>query len=217
MEKIILIGAGGHCKVVIEIIKEFYEIAGITDSDYSKHGSQYHGISVIGNDEKLRYIYNNGVNRALVTVGSTGNSMLRKKLYEYASCIGFDMVNSVSRSAIVSPSVRTGRGNVVMDGAIIHADSVLGNNTIINTASIIEHDCIIQDHVHISPGAKLAGGVIAGEGSHIGIGATVIQNVKIGKHCIVGAGAVVTGDIPDFSVCVGVPARIIRQNTIEKP
>ncbi|MDK2800261.1 MAG: hypothetical protein PWQ70_1880 [Clostridiales bacterium] len=210
MNKLILLGAGGHCKVVIDVIKTFYDIVGITDIDRSKHGQEFYGIAVLGNDDILHEMFAKGVRKALVTLGSIGNSSIRKKLFEYAKDIGYDMINAVSNDTVISKSVRMGVGNIVMDGVIIHADAVIGNNTILNTSCIIEHDCMIEDHVHISPGAKLAGAVRIGEGTHIGLGANIIQNISIGKNCIIGAGAVVTKDIPDNCTAVGVPARVIK-------
>jgi sugar O-acyltransferase (sialic acid O-acetyltransferase NeuD family) len=210
-EKLVLIGAGGHCKVVIDIANDIYHIYGITDISTEKHGSQFYGINVIGNDDKLRYIYQEGVNNALITLGSVGDSSIREKLFHYARNIGFKMINAISMKAIISESVTFGLGNVIMDGAIIHADCTIFDNTIINTGAIIEHDCKIESHAHISVGAKLGGGVEIGKGSHIGMGASIIQGITVGKNCIIGAGAVVIGHIPDNSTAVGVPARVVRK------
>lgn len=211
MDNLILLGAGGHCKVVADIVKGQYNILGVTDIDSTKHGSFFYGMKVLGGDEILPEILKMGTVNAIVTVGSIGNPKARIRLYNYAVGLGFNMISSISRHAIVSDTVMMGKGNVVMEGVIIHGDTVIGNNTILNTACIIEHDCAIGDHVHISPGARVAGGVTIGEGSHIGLGANIIQGINIGKNCIIGSGATVIRDIPDNSVCVGVPARIIKQ------
>lgn len=213
MEKLVLIGAGGHCKAVADILDGMYEIIGVTDINETKKGSKFYGIDIIGNDEKLRYIYHDGVTNALVTVGSVKDNSKREQLFNLARDIGFNMINAISRNAIVAKSVIMGSGNVVMDGAIIHADASLGNNSIINTASIIEHDCTIGDHVHLSVGARLAGGVKLGSGSMIGMGASIIQGIEIGSNCIIGAGTVVIRNVPDNSVCAGVPGRIIKSGS----
>ena len=210
MDKIILIGAGGHCKVVIDAIGAQYEVVGITDIDKTKQGTKFFGAEVLGNDDILPIIYSRGISNALITLGSIGDSRLRSKLYSYATSIGFKMINAISESAIVSKSVKLGNGNAILNGVMINADTVIGDNCIINTAAVIEHDCIIGDHVHISPGALLAGGVEVGDKTHIGIGAKIIQGIRIGENCIIGAGAVVIRDVPDNTVCVGVPAKVIK-------
>lgn len=211
MDKIILIGAGGNSKVVIDMLKGKYHLVGITDIDKTKHGKLFYDVKVLGNDDILKALYAQGVMKALVTLGSIGESSIRKKLFDLAKAIGFEIVNAVSSNAIVSESVTMGCGNIIMDHAIIHADTSISNNTIVNTGAILEHDCIIGHHVHIAPGANIAGGVSIGEETHIGIGASVIQGINIGKNCMIGAGAVVVDDIPDKSLAVGIPAKIIKQ------
>jgi acetyltransferase EpsM len=98
-----------------------------------------------------------------------------------------------------------------MPSVIINAGTIVGKHCIINTAAVVEHDCIIEDFVHVSPNGTICGGVKIGEGTHIGAGATVIPNVTIGKWCVIGAGAVVTESIPDFSLVVGVPGKVVRK------
>jgi sugar O-acyltransferase (sialic acid O-acetyltransferase NeuD family) len=211
MDKVILLGAGGHCKAVIDILRNSCEIAGITDTDQYKHGKMFHGYQVLGDDSILKSLYSSGIKKALVTLGSVGDSSAREKLFYRAKKIGFEMFNAVSDNAVLSGSIKMGEGNIIMDGSIIHADTIIMNNTIINTGSIIEHDCVIEDHVHISPGACLGGGVRIMEGTHVGLGACVIQDITVGRNCIIGAGAVVINDIPGNCVAVGVPARVIRK------
>lgn len=212
MDRIVLLGAGGHFKVVVDMLEKQYDIAGVTDIDTTKYNSNFYGIKVIGNDDILKRIYDEGINKALVTMGSTGDYSIRKRLYDFARNNHFDMINAISCESVISKSVVMGNGNTILDKAIIHADSIIGNNVIINTGSIIEHDCIIKDHVHVSPGAVLAGGVIVGEGTHVGLSASIIQGIRIGRNCIIGAGSVVINDVEDNSVCVGVPSRVVRRN-----
>ncbi len=211
MENIVLIGAGGNCKVVVDILKRDYNIVGVTDIDVNMHGKLVYGTKVLGNDDILEKLFEQEIANALVTLGSIGNYQIREKLYLKGKKIGFKFVNAISVYSIISESVIIGKGNIVMDGAIIHSDTIIGNNTIINTGSIVEHDCKIDDYVHISPGAMIAGGVTIGKGTHIGLGSNIIQGTTIGKNCIIGAGAVVINDIPDNSLAVGVPAKIIKK------
>lgn len=214
MEKVVFIGAGGHCKVIIDMMRDTLVIAGITDIDTKKQGTIFYGVPVLGNDSNLESLYHEGIKSALVTLGSIGDCSLRKKLYELAVGIGFRMINVISTHSVISPSISIGNGNVFMDGAIIHADVRIGDNCIINTGAIIEHDCVLGDHVHISPGACVAGGVRIGSGVHIGIGASIIQDVGIGDNSIIGAGSTVIRNIPANSVVAGVPAVEIRRKSI---
>lgn len=207
-------GAGGHFKVVYDIVKDIYDVVGVTDADKSKEGLNFYGCRVIGNDEILRYIYQQGTTNAIITVGSITDCGLRKKLFETCKGMGFHLPDIISQNAIVADSVQMGEGNVIMDMAVLHGDTRIGSNCIINTGAIVEHDCIIGNHVHVAPGAKIAGSVEIGAESHIGIGAVVIQGVKIGKNAIVGAGAVVIRDVPDWTTVVGVPAKTITNDRV---
>ena len=119
-------------------------------------------------------------------------------------------------TSIISNDIVIGEGTVIMAGAIIQTGTRIGKHCIINTGACIDHDCEIGSFAHISPNVSIAGGVCIGEGTHIGIGACVIPGITIGKWVKIGAGAVVIRDIPDFSVSVGNPARIIKYNKIDE-
>lgn len=211
MKKVVLLGAGGHARVIIDILKrqQDIEVIGTTDKTITADKSL---IPIIGTDDVLEEIFREGkANYAIIAVGSTGDNTLRQKLYEKIKDIGYKALNAIHFKSIIAESVTMGEGNVFMAGSIINPDVKIGNNNIINTGSIIEHDVKMGDHIHISPGAVLAGGVRVGDLSHIGLGARVIEGVTIGKNCLIGAGAVVLDDIPDNSVVVGIPGRIIRK------
>jgi UDP-perosamine 4-acetyltransferase len=212
MEEVILIGGGGHSRQIIETIKASgdYHIVGITDNDPLKKKMLVGGVPVIGNDEVLHHYYKKGVRRAFISLGSVDDTKARINLYKMLMEIGFELINVIHYSALISSSVTLGTGNAIMAGSIINAHTILGSNCIINTGTIIEHDCIIHDHAHIATGAKIAGGVTIQEGSHIGLGALVKQGVTIGRQAIVGAGALVLDDIPDKVVCGGFPAKILK-------
>ncbi len=209
-KKIVLIGGGGHCKVVISILKKInnFEITGIVDN--YKAERLISGIKIIGTDDDLKDIYKSGIHNALITVGSIKDNTKRYKLFNMARKIGYNFPVIISPEAIVEKSVKIDEGTVVMPGSIVNIDSSIGKNCIINTGAIIEHDCIIENHCHITPGAHISGTVNIGKLSFIGIGATIIQGIKIGKNVTIGAGSVVIKDILDKVIAVGNPAKIVK-------
>ena len=195
-----LFGASGHGKVIADIAAaNDIKIKAFIDQDVTK--KECYGLPVLNNlpDDKEKLII------------SIGNNLIRKKIAEQ---IKSEMGTLIHPKSIISGSVNIEEGTVVMGGVVINADTFIGKHCIINTNASVDHDCMVGDFVHISPNSALAGGVEVGEGSQIGIGASVIQGIKIGKWCVVGAGAVIITDIPDYSVVVGNPGRIIKKNII---
>lgn len=211
--KLVGVGAGGHAKVMIEIIRQIggYDLIGLLEKNKKLWGATVSGVPVLGGDDLLRKIYKEGIHQVFIGVGSVGDATLRKKLYLTVHEAGFKIINVIHPKAIVSPSVKLGKGFIMMAGAIANADTQFGNNVIVNTGAIVEHGCVIGDHVHIASGARLASTVHVGEGSHIGLGASIKQSVRIGKNVVVGAGAVVIEDVPSCVVVAGVPARVITK------
>lgn len=209
MKKIVLIGAGGHCKVIIDLIESLkeYDIFGVTDK---KEIGTILDYKIVGNDSKLENIYKSGVHYAFICVGSISNLLLRNKIYIKLKKIGFYIPLLIHKYAVVSPYTYIEEGTCVMAGAIVNPGVCIGKNCIVNTSSVIEHDCKIGDNTHISPNAALSGGTKVGNNTHIGIGSSIIQGVTIGNNVTVGAGAVVIDDIPDNVVSVGVPSKIIK-------
>jgi len=210
---VIGIAAGGHAKVVIEILRHLsdYELIGLLDSRSELHHTTVLGVPVLGDDNLLAGLHGQGVEHAFIGLGTVGDSAPRRKLYEKVVRAGFTVIRAVHPQALISPSAQIGQGVTIMAGAIINAAATLGANVIINTGAIVEHDCVIGDHVHIATGAQLASTVRVGAGTHIGVGATIRQCISIGENVIVGAGAVVIRDVNANSVVAGVPARALRK------
>jgi len=205
MEPLVVLGGGGHAKVVIEILQDAgqYDVIGCTDGNATS-GSVLN-VPVLGGDSELARIYASGVRNAFVAVG---DNRLRRRLTKTARDIGFHLVNALSPHATVSRSVEFCSGIAIMAGAVINSCSRLGDGCIINTGATVDHDCAIGNWTHIAPGTNLAGRVIVGEGVFLGIGSRVIPGISIGEWSIVGAGAVVVRDLPAGITAVGVPATI---------
>lgn len=199
-EKVALVGGGGHCKVVIDTIitAGTYIIEGVIDPGLPV-GEKVLGVPVLGGDELLSKIYNNGVRKAFIAVGSVGNCGVRKILYNKIKNIGFDLPVIVHPKAVIANDVKLGEGVFIAASSTINPGVEIGKNAIINTSSSIDHDCKIGDFVHIAPGVVLSGGVSVGEETHIGTGTDVIQGVKIGKRCFIPAGSLVKNNIIDNS------------------
>lgn len=215
MVPVVGLGAGGHAKVMIDILRLAgdFEILGLLDAELSLVGTCVNDVPVLGNDEMLPELIDRGVRHAFIAVASTGASPVRRRLFELARSSGFRLVSAVHPSAVVAPSAVLGEGVVIAAGAIVNACARLGLNVIVNTGAVVEHDCLLGDHVHVATAAALAGAVVVGDETHIGVGARIRQCCRIGSRVTVGAGAVVVRDIVDDVVVAGVPARVIGQGS----
>jgi sugar O-acyltransferase (sialic acid O-acetyltransferase NeuD family) len=207
-EQIVLLGGGGHAKVLIDLIRTVgqFKIEGILDP-VKKAGSSIFDVEVIGNDDILSELYQKGIRNACIAVGSIKDNSTRKMLFQKAKQIGFFIPSLIHLKAVISYKTNISEGVQVMAGAIVQAETQIKENTLINSGVIIEHDCYLGRHIHISSGAVLSGGVSVGDGSFIGAGSTILQGIKIGNNVIVGAGAVVIKDVPDGLTVKGVPAK----------
>jgi sugar O-acyltransferase (sialic acid O-acetyltransferase NeuD family) len=199
MRKLILYGASGHAKVVIDILVQN------GDSDFfllddnpelkELNGQIIYRPNDISIEQNDKFLISIGVNR------------IRKEVAKKANDQFFSAIHP---SAIVNTTVTILDGTMIAAGAVINSDSIIGFHGIINTNSSIDHDCIIDSFVHVAPGATVCGGVSIGEGTFIGAGATILPNITIGKWATIGAGAVVTKNVPDNTTVVGIPAQQIN-------
>lgn len=198
INSVILYGAGGHCKVVIDILEALgINVGAIVDDNPTATNLLNYSLL------KANVSYNN----AIITIG---NCHIRKMIAQRIKVNNY--ITAIHPSAVISPHSEIGDGTVVMQGAIIQSCARIGNHVIINTNSSIDHECRIADFVHIAPGATLSGNVEVGECSWIGVGACVKQGIRIGKNCMIGAGSVVVKDIPDNVVVYGNPCKVVRPN-----
>jgi len=213
VQEIVLIGGGGHAKVLIEIIKllKQYKIIGILDSQIAI-GTYISGIAVLGKDDLMSNLYTNRVKNACIAVGSIKDNSKRKNLYEKVKQFGFQVPSLLHPYSIISKDTIISEGVQVTAGAIIQKGSTIGSNSIINTGAIIEHDCVIGKHVHVCPGVVISGDCVIGDSAFIGAGSVVIQGLKIGENSIVGAGAVVNSNVAGSNRVMGIPARIVNSD-----
>jgi len=191
MKDIILIGGGGHCKAVIDIIEQedLFNIIGIIDKPEFL-GKSVLGYPVIGNDSEL----NNLVKRCknvLITIGQIRNSLPRINLFDTVLKLGFTLPSVISPRAYVSQYASIGKGSVIMHDVVVNAGAKIGDNCIINTKSIVEHGSNIGNHCHISTNAVINGDVVVGNGSFIGSGAVTKEGIRINDNFFAKAGSVV--------------------------
>lgn len=197
-QTVIIVGAGGHGRVIAEIVRCAGDrLLGYLDDAVSVNA----GLPVLGpvSDwpqyaEKASFILGIGANESRCRLSQ------EMDVTWYTAC---------HPTAISAPGVEIGEGTVLMPGMIVNPGARIGRHCILNTGSIVEHDCFIADFVHISPGAVLCGTVHVGQGTHIGAGAVVKNQVSICSGCTIGAGAVVVRDITQPGTYVGVPARLL--------
>jgi sugar O-acyltransferase (sialic acid O-acetyltransferase NeuD family) len=206
--KIILLGAGGHSKVLIELIRAsgLFDIAGILDPLY-KTNKQLLGIPVLGDDDLLVNLKTKGIKNACISVGSVRDNTKRQLLFEKALQAGFAIPAMVHPSAFVSQSATIADGVQIMAKAVVQSSCVIKQNSIINSGAIVEHDCSIGRNVHICPGCVVSGGCTINDNAFIGAGATIINSIIIDRAAIIAAGAVVTKNVPAETTVKGVPAK----------
>lgn len=202
-DRVIIIGTGGHAKVITDILlASNTKIMGFLDDYYSD--SEFLGHSVLGKISNIQKYKDEA--EFIIAIGDNAT---RKRI---SSAYSAKWYTAIHPSAVISDSAIINEGTVVMPNVVINSSAVIGNHCIINTSSVIEHDCVVNDYVHISPNATLCGTVSVGENTHIAAGVTVINNISICSNCIIGAGATVVRNINDSGLYVGNPCKKIKEN-----
>ena len=207
MEKIIIIGGGGHAKVLISIVNKMkkYSVLGYTDI---QDRGKLLGALYLGDDQVLSKIKSKEPQcKVVLGMGSIDVNLKRRSVVTEVTALGFQFLTIVSPDAIVQEDVILGAGTVVFAGSIIQSGTRIGEYAIVNTGACIDHDCQVGDFVHVACGAVVCGGVTIGNHSFIGAGSTIIQYKKIVQNCLVGAGATVVHDCLEEGFYLGTPAQ----------
>ncbi len=198
-ESVILVGAGGHARVIADILAcQGVGLLGFLDDNPVASIGLLPRLGAVEDAEKFSHQA-----RFVLSIGS--NHLRQRIGEEMANRLCF--ATAVHPKAVIAKDVRIGEGTVIMAGAVVNPGTIIGRHCIVNTASSIDHDCVLEDYVHVSPGATIAGTVHIGSCSWIGAGSVVINNKQICSGVVIGAGAVVISDISSSGTYVGVPAR----------
>lgn len=203
MNAIVVVGAGGHGKVVCDALQSIGEtVEGFVD-DQRGVGDRVLGLPVLGDTAWL------AAHPRRIALG-IGDNARRQAVADRLQGAGCVLARVIHAAATVAPSATILEGTVVLARAVINPDAKVDRGTIINTAAVVEHDCVVGAYAHLSPSAALGGGARIGALVHVGLGAVVLPLVTVGDRAIVGAGAVVNRHVEAGVVVRGVPARLGR-------
>jgi sugar O-acyltransferase (sialic acid O-acetyltransferase NeuD family) len=210
VKRIVLLGAGGHAKVVWDSLSRMrdenaIQVVAVLDDDARLWGKAFMNLTVQGAIHEIAQV------QAEAAVIAVGDNAARRRVYETVKALGIPLLNVIHPSAVIGADVQLGDGIVAFANVVVNVGSRIGDNVILNTACTVDHDCVIGAHAHIAPGVHLAGGVSIGEGTLMGIASSAIPLVDIGRWVTVGAGSVVVRNIPDNVTIAGIPARILEQ------
>ncbi|MBR1368230.1 hypothetical protein RJ53_01455 [Methanocalculus chunghsingensis] len=205
MENITIFGAGGHAKVIIDILERqgAYHIEGIFVD--TPNVRELMGYPVLGNiSDCCSY------KRGIIAIGDNfDRQVVTNKIKSLNP--DFKFINAIHPNATIGKEVTIGYGSVVSAGAIINAHALIGNHCIINTNATVEHDVIIGDYSTVGPSSTIGGNSIIGRLSNVSLGANVIQKIKVGDGTLIGAGSTVINELPAGVLAYGIPARVIRK------
>ena len=203
MRRLLIIGTGGHGKVVLDCAKKSYDSITFLTNDI--HTKSINGYPILFEQEtSMDYLINN-FDELIVAIG---NNKARLNISMDFNARGMKLATIIHDKAIISEDALIGDGTVVLANAVINSSAVIGKCCIINTGAIIEHDCILKNGVHISPNAAMGGTVFIGEKTWVCVGSSIANNINIGENSVIGAGSVIIEDVPNKVLVVGVPAKI---------
>lgn len=203
---VVLIGGGGHAKVVADILdRNRTPIAGCV---CPRGSSQLPDIPWLAEDIDLETLLERGLHLVHIAVG---DNSVRQRLCRSVVARGFRLASAISPDAVVSTRAILGEGVAVMPGVVVNAYARIGDCAIVNTCASVDHDCDVGAFAHVAPGCRLAGNVVIGEGCFVGTGCSIIPGIEVGEWSVVGAGSVVIRSVPDRVTALGVPARVVKR------
>lgn len=210
--KILLIGGGGHCCSVLDSLFSCgdYEQIGVIEQN-NKNKESIMNIPIIGTDDDLFLLYKRGWTNAFITLGSVGDTTVRRKIYNTLREIGYTIPVIIDSTAIIGQDVQLSEGVFIGKRAVINAGVYIKQCAIINSGAILEHDCMIGSFSHISSGAVLCGQVKVGDDSHIGAASVIKQSIYIGNNTLIGIGSVVVKDLPNDVLAYGNPCEVKKE------
>jgi sugar O-acyltransferase (sialic acid O-acetyltransferase NeuD family) len=213
--RILLMGASGHARVIIDMIERTaeHQIVGLI-AESSPNELSVCGYPIVGDLQDLRRLACElRVERVIAAIGDNwSRSEVVRRAYDSVTAIQFVAVAHPSTQ--IARHVEIGAGTALMAGSIVNSGARIGKHCVVNTKASVDHDCVIGDFASIAPGATLGGNVRVGEFSAVSLGANVIHGVTVGAHTVIGAGSVVVNDVPDCAVAYGVPARVVRKRSV---
>jgi len=213
MTDVVIIGAGGHGRVVLDILRlgRQFNVVAFLDADAARTNTVVGGVTVLGGVNLLPRLRKQNVKGAIVAIG---DNRVRRSYAQQVTQAGFDLISAIHASAVISPAATVGRNVVVAANAVVGTDARVADSAIINTSAVVDHECDVGEAAHICPGTLLAGRVTVGAGAFLGLGSRILPCLKVGDHAVVGAGAVVLADVPPGATVVGVPARIVKSGIV---
>lgn len=192
---VILLGGGGHAKVVADLLMLMQvSVLGVVNKNSMNDQSTFRNWPLLGEDDVVKQ-YSAQTTDLVNGIGVLPKQSLRAERFQYFVNQGYHFLSMIHPHAVVAQGVILAQGVQVMAGAIIQPDTVIGENTIVNTSASVDHDCQVGANCHIAPGAVLCGGVKVGDNVFVGTGVSIIQGIAVGEHAVIGAGAVVTRDV----------------------
>lgn len=208
-EDIIILGRGGHSKVIIDMIEEEnkYNIIGITDVDLNGE-KEFFGYPILGNDDVLPQYLEKGVKNVAVGIGGFKDNKLRKKIFIKVKSLGFSLPPIIHSSAMVSKRSHIGEGTIVKRGVIIDTDVTIGVNNILELGAIVGHESKVGDHVLLSANVMISAYNVIGDEAFFAVASTIVSGVSVCEEALIGAGAVVVNDIKEKGLYLGVPAKM---------
>jgi sugar O-acyltransferase (sialic acid O-acetyltransferase NeuD family) len=206
---VVIVGAGGHGRVILEILRLAgqHTVVGFIDADGNLLGTPVGGLPVLGPVNQLDKLRRQDVRGVIVAIG---DNRIRDSYANLARQSDLELINAIHPSAVISPTATFGCNVVIAASAVVGTDTQISDSVIINTGAVVDHECRIGQAVHICPGVLLAGRVEVEEGAFVGLGANVLPCLTIGRYATVGAGAVVIENVHAATTVVGVPARVIK-------